>query len=90
MTSATPASPTGITATRPRFRNDLPAAASASVSSTSVGDGAPQSASSAAACLVAGPSNTALSNTAIDSRSAWTDSALRSAARRALRLTLTV
>ena len=43
-----------------------------------------------AACWVDGASNPEPSNTAIDSRSACIESALRSAARRALRLTLTV
>src|SRR5450759_668068 len=83
ITSATPASVTGMTARRSRLRNDLPAAASASLSRTSAGAGAPQSASSAPACLVDGVSNAPESKIARDMRSACTDSALRCAARRA-------
>ena len=48
---------TGITSTRARLRNDLPAAASASVRSTSVGAAAAPVARSSAACLVDGASN---------------------------------
>ena len=72
MTSATPASATGITETFTRFRNDLPAASSLSVSSTSVGlvgvGESHQSKSRSAACLVDGSSNVVASNTATDSR----------------------
>src|SRR6185312_7231329 len=89
-TSATPASPTGITSTRARLRNDLPASASSSDSSTSQGPLEPQSASKSAASAVEGPSKDVASNTASDSRPACSDSAPRIAARRALRLTLKV
>ena len=88
--SATPASCTGIAWAWARFRNDLPAAASDSASTTSVGVVAPHSSSNSTACRVDGSSNFVASNTASDSRSACSDSTLRSAARRALRLTLTV
>ena len=91
--SATPASCTGIAWAWARFRNDLPAAASDSASTTSVGvvaAGGPQFRSNSTACRVDGSSNLVASNTASDSRSACSDSTLRSAARRALRLTLTV
>src|SRR2546423_6294736 len=88
--SATPVAFAGRTVTRDRFRNDLAAAASSSPSTRSVGAGWSHFASAAAAAFVEGSSNAALSSTAIDPRSAWIESALRSAARRALRLTLTV
>ena len=50
----------------------------------------PQAESARAAAFVEGSSNAAGSNAAIVPRSAWTESALRSAARRSLRLTLNV
>ena len=47
-------------------------------------------ATNSAGAFVDGSSNAAGSNAAIVPRSAWTESALRSAARRSLRLTLNV
>ena len=88
--SATPVAAAGTTETPDRFRNDLAADASSSPSTTSVGAGWAHFASAAAADFVEGASNAPPSSTAIDPRSAWTDRALRSAARRALRLTLKV
>ena len=51
---------------------------------------APHLSSASAAVLVEGVSKAPASSTATLSRSAWTESAERSALRRALRLTLTV
>src|SRR3954449_11348716 len=86
--SATPTSSTCMTFTRERLRNDLAAASSPSASATSTAP--PRWASSRpAAWAVDGASKLAASRTWIVSRSAWIESAERSAARRALRLTLT-
>ena len=90
MRSATPTIEAGSTDTRSRLRNDSAARSCASVSTISVGRPRPESASSFAAPLVEGVSNCAGSKIAIELRSACTDSALRSAARRSLRLTLKV
>ena len=71
ITSATPASSTGITVMRGRLRNDRPALASSAPSSTSTGDAAPQSASSTAASAVDGASKLlTASNTASEPRCA--------------------
>src|SRR4051812_39954355 len=86
--SATPTSSTCRTITRERLRNDLAAVSSSSPSATSTEP--PRWFSSRPAALaVLGASKDAASSTWIVPRSACTDSALRSAARRALRLTLT-
>src|SRR3954454_12922335 len=87
-TSATPTSSTCMTFTRARLRNDLAAASSPSASPTSTEP--PRWASSRpAAWAVEGVSKLVASRTWSVSRSACTESAERSAARRALRLTLT-
>src|SRR3954447_21934001 len=86
--SATPTSSTCMTFTRTRLRNDLAAASSPSARATSTAP--PRWASSRlAAWAVDGASKLAASRTWIASRSACTESAERSAARRALRLTFT-
>ena len=72
------------------LRNDFPAALSSAPSTTRIGSAGSQSFSSPTACAVEGSANAPPSNTASDSRSACSDSALRSAARRSLRLTLKV
>ena len=72
------------------LRNDSAACSCSSPRMTSVGSARPESASSAAAGFVEGVSNALTSKTAIESRAAWTERALRSAARRSLRLTLKV
>src|SRR5215208_7159169 len=92
-TSATPAPVAGSTETRSRLRNDSATCSSVSPSTTRTEprSSPSQSPSSFAAALVEGLSKPfAASNTASESRSAWTLSALRSAARRSLRLTLKV
>src|SRR4051794_14554275 len=88
-TSATPTASVGTTLTPARLRKDL-AASDCSAPMTTSTEPPRRSAISSAAFLVDGPSKSAGSNAKIDLRSAWIDSALRSAARRALRLTLTV
>src|ERR671923_1328315 len=85
--SATPASSAASTSTPSRLRNDLAAFASSCASTTSV-EPERRSASSPAACLVDGASKAPASTPKTDSRSACSESAERSAARRALRLTL--
>src|SRR3954454_9829839 len=92
-TSATPAPVAGSTETRSRLRNDSAPCSSASPRTTRTEPrSAPsQSPSSFAAALVEGVSKPLVaSKTASESRSAWMLSALRSAARRSLRLTLKV
>src|SRR3954451_9743817 len=86
--SATPTSSTCMTFTRARLRNDLAAASSPSARATST---APPrwSSSRPAAWAVDGASKLVASSTCSVSRSACTESAERSAARRALGLTLT-
>ena len=88
--SATPTIEADSTETRVMLRNDSAACSWSSASTTRTGMLSPASASSAAAFFVAGVSNAFASSTAIESRAACTDSALRSAARRSLRLTLKV
>src|SRR4051794_8450529 len=86
--SATPTSSTCRTTTRARLRKDLAAVSSSSASATSTLP--PRWACSRLEALaVLGASNALASSTWIVERSAWMDSAQRSAARRALRLTLT-
>src|SRR5919204_1605993 len=90
MTSATPAFVAGRTETRARLRNDSATRTCSSVRTTRTEPPPDQSARSCAACLVDGVSKPDGSRIAIVPRSAWTESALRSAARRSLRLTLNV
>src|SRR3954451_1614000 len=91
ITSATPTLVTGSTArTWSRLRKLSAATSWSSRRTTRIVPLAPQSATSAAAAFVDGVSNEATSKAAIVPRSAWTDSALRNAARRSLRLTLNV
>src|SRR3954467_6489756 len=88
MRSATPTSSTCSTPTRARLRNDLAAVSSPSASATRTEP--PRCASSRPAALAADrAAHAAASSTWIVLRSACTESAARSAARRALRLTLT-
>jgi hypothetical protein len=88
--SATPTPLAGSTETRGRFRNDSATRACSSASTSSTEPRPAQSAIRPAACLVDGVSKSLGSRTAIVERSAWIDSTLRSAARRSLRLTLSV
>ena len=89
--SATPTLEGASTATRSMLRNDSAGAALlAGARRPASPRGLPQSASSAAAALVEGASKAAASRIAIEPRSACSESALRSAARRSLRLTLKV
>ena len=90
MTSATPIEEADSTATRSRLRKDRATRACSSASTTSTEPPADHSAMSDQAAFVEGVSNPPGSRTATVSRSAWTDRALRSAARRSLRLTLKV
>src|SRR3954471_8375386 len=91
MTSTTPTPLAGSTArTWSRLRKLRAARSSLSCRTTRIVPFAPQSATSLAAALVDGSSNVAASNATSVPRSAWTDSALRNAARRSLRLTLKV
>ena len=87
--SATPAASAGSTFTRERLRNDFAATSSSGPSSSST-EPPRRSSSRPAACLVEGASNAPASSPNSEPRSACSDSALRSAALRALRLTLTV
>src|SRR4051794_5133416 len=87
--SATPAASAGRTFTRARLRNDLAAGAS-SLPSRSSTEPPRRSSSRPAACFVDGSENAPASSPNSEPRSACSDSALRSAALRALRLTLTV
>src|SRR5690242_14868231 len=87
--SATPTSSACSTWTPARLRNDLAAIVSSSASAIRT-EPPRWAVSSSAARLVDGSSKPAASSTCSDPRSACTDSAARSAARRALRLTLTV
>src|SRR3954453_7013357 len=87
--SATPTSSTCRTCTPVRLRNDLAAVSSSSASA--IRTEPPRWAlSKSFARLVDGSSKAAASTVCSEPRSACTDSAARSAARRALRLTLTV
>ena len=88
--SATPQSSAASTVTPARLRNDLKAADSSGPDSTSSTEPPRRSSISSAACFVDGSSNAPASSPKTEPRPACTDSALRSAARRALRLTLTV
>ena len=88
--SAMPASVAVRTVTRARLRKDLTVVTSSAATITSAGIVCSHPASSSAACLVAGASRASAASTASDPRAACSDSALRSAARRALRLTLKV
>src|SRR3954447_22446821 len=88
--SATPTSSEASTFTPARLRNDLKTAASSAPVTTMSTEPPRRSAISSAACLVDGASKPAASSPNNEPRSACTDSAQRSAARRALRLTLTV
>src|SRR6202034_2819448 len=88
--SATPTFSCFSTATPARLRNDSAALASSAASTTSVEPGRFQSSSRSNACLVFGALNAEESSTASEPRSACSDSALRSAARCSLRLTLKV
>ncbi len=90
MRSAIPTIDVDSTEMRFMLRNDSAACSWSSARMTSVGKARPASASSPNAFFVEGVSNGLGSKTAIESRAAWTDSALRSAARRSLRLTLKV
>src|SRR3954464_15025310 len=85
--SATPTSSTCRTTTRERLRNDLAAVSSSSARATST-EPPRWALSSAEAFDVLGSSKPGASTTWMVPRSACTDSAERSAARRALRLTL--
>ena len=87
---ATPTDAAVRTATRSRLRNDSATGACSALTTTSTEPPCDQPASSAAAAFVDGVSNPAGSRIASDSRSACTESALRSAARRSLRLILKV
>src|SRR4051794_11107901 len=88
--SATPQSSAASTLTPARLRKDLKAVASSGPDSTTSTEPPRRSAIRSAACLVEGASNAPASSPNTEPRSAWIESALRSAARRALRLTLTV
>ena len=88
--SATPTLAGLGTATRAMLRNDSAAADSSAASTTSVGRGWSQSSSRSNAWLVFGASKAPASRTASEPRSACSESALRSAARCSLRLTLKV
>ncbi len=90
MMSATPTSSAGMAWALAMLRNDLPAAASSAPSTTSTGSAGSQSFRSPTAWAVEGASKAPASNTASDERSACSDRAERSAARRSLRLTLKV
>src|SRR5918992_2275665 len=89
--SATPQSSAASTVTPARLRNDLKAADSDGWVGTNTSSTEPPrlSSSSSAARLVDGVSKAAASSPKIELRSACIESALRSAARRALRLTFT-
>ena len=80
----------GRTEVRLRLRNERATLACSSLSTSSTEPPLDQSATRSAAFLVEGVSNPAMSSTAIVPRSACTLRALRSAARRSLRLTLKV
>src|SRR6059058_2924169 len=88
--SATPATVAGRTLTRGRLRKLFAATVSSASRTTSVGSRAPHFASSSAARFVPGSSNVDASSTAIEPRAACTDSAPRSARRRAFRFTFTL
>ena len=88
--SRTPMAVAGMTSTRGRLRKLMIAAVSSASTTTSVGRRASHLVSIAAAVFVDGSLSAPASRTATLPRSAWTESAARSALRRALRLTLTV
>src|SRR3954447_17090025 len=88
--SAIPTSSDASTLTPARLRNDLNTAASSAPVTTISTEPPRRSAMSSAACFVDGVSKPPASSPKIEPRSACTDSAERRAARRALRLTLTV
>src|SRR5271166_547572 len=92
--SLTPTSSLFSTATRARLRNDSAAADSSALSTTSAGRvrlvGGSQPSSSSLAWRVLGAVNAPASRIASEPRSACSESALRSAARCSLRLTLNV
>src|SRR3954451_19739268 len=87
--SATPASSWARTVTPARVRNERPASSSSASRMTRT-EPPRRSAISSDARFVDGASKPAASRPKNEDRSAWTDSAARSAARRALRLTLTM
>src|SRR5579875_1518642 len=77
-----------VTSTCGRLRNDLTRASSSSCATTTVGAGRPQSSSSCAACFVDGAANASPATRPRLPAWAWSLSAARSAARAALRFTL--
>ena len=90
-TSTTPAAPAGSTSTRGMLRKLFSSAGLLGVDDDERrAPWRPTCRAARAAFFVAGSSNAAASRTAIVPRSAWTESAPRSARRRALRLTLTM
>src|SRR5215213_9908713 len=88
--SATPTSSTPSTRTWRRLRNERCTLSSSGPVTTNSGCGSRQPSSPSAACLVDGSANAPASTSASELRPACSDSALRRAARRSLRLTLTV
>src|SRR6185312_10667416 len=89
-TSVTPTLSASITATRSMLRNESAASDSSAASTTSVGADWLHPSSRSKACLVFGAVNALVSRIASAPRPACRDSALRSAARCSLRLTLKV
>src|ERR671933_1443933 len=85
--AATSSSPGEVTATRSRLRNDFVTASCSSVATTTAGSSAEPS--RLAAAFVDGSVTASSASTASVPAAAWALSALRNAARRAFRLTLT-
>src|SRR3954447_9463815 len=88
--SATPTLSTRSTRTWRRLRNERCRLSSSGPTTTSAGWGSRQPSRPSAACLLEGASNAPAATRASESRPACSESALRRAARRSLRLTLTV